>query len=211
MNVNKTNIKRNLNTAPVKLTPEIIDCFNEQFALGFTDLHLDYAKLPALLKDYFGSLILDIQDLAHSACVTLEDPYEVKCVVGKKLVETCCLPESVIEFYNATLASYEFIKDLVLLSINEDLAAFVLEDNLVDKGTTYTPFIVTNNYEHFESIMKEAMFSIEDNKYYLLCNEKDDETYLKILWSSMYDICDPFANKKGHEFYQRYIETTRIH
>lgn len=200
-----------MNSNEVTLTTTVFEWVTEQKALGNNSFLDDYESLPQTIKEYIDTLINEIQFQAIDTYISLFDPNEYYEYTEDYLIEQSNLPESVIDFYRVIGAPYEYIKDLVLLSVTPDIAAFILEDNMVNEGYPFTSFIVTASYTPIKEAIDEALPNIEDNKIFALNSAEDEDTYWKLFFSSMFDHCVVFANEIGHEYFQRYLENAEIH
>ena len=170
------------------------------------------SEIPFRIREYFKSLIADIEQQALTDRVCLYDPkgyydeHDEEYLDDEKKKRSR-LPESVMDFWNATDVDYKFIYSLVSLVENKDIAKLVLLGFSPFKEVSLSRLVLTANYEGAAKEINSAYYWIGDmiidkNDIWSVLRVNAPVGYAGIEWFELIKI---IGNNLGYKYFNKYI------
>lgn len=154
------------------------------------------SKITPRIRVYLKSLVKDIEDQALKSGVNLAYTHWEQEETTEEIIRCSDLPQSVVDFWKATGVEKEYIKKLIALVRNPDIAKFIYVDDCSYDDIGYGSLNITSNYEvakrYFESVQSDIEGIIQDA----------DDIQEDYKWHECGAL---IANSMGHKFFYRYI------
>lgn len=157
-------------------------------------------ELPLVVKNTIKGLIDDIKKQALTSIVVVHGPFWGYGLDDDERMEISKLPESVMNFWEETGASYEFIIELVALAYNPNIGKFTFINDEFKYCRFYGYWVLTSNYELAKPYFDD-MKEWHDDEFYRTYGKRDRA----FEW---YQLGDLIANGMGKYMFNRYVEET---